>query len=140
MDYEVVDGNTPESFNTYLKKHKLNPSVILQNATFVPRFFPYRHTLMYLQDNLRAMGTATSQQESNLRYADCLVTNTIDTAAAYPEYDFWVCPVGVDSSLFLPMSKNTVRAKYGINEFEKIGIFEEFLRKCHTKCMKMIKK
>ena len=123
LDYSVVGGKTPESFTSYLNTNKKDPAIALQNATFIPRFFAERRTMMYLQDNLRAMGKPSSQQEMNLRDADCHVTNTVDTAVSYPEYDFDICPVGVDSSLFVPMDKDIVRSKHGIQRHEKVGIF-----------------
>jgi len=123
LDYEIVGGKTPESFSAYVTDNTFNPLTILQNATFIPRFFPEKRTLMYLQDNLRAMGSTTSQQELNLKNADCRITNTVDTAASYPEYDFDICPVGVDDILFSPMCKVDVRNKHGIKLSDKIGIF-----------------
>jgi glycosyltransferase involved in cell wall biosynthesis len=78
---------------------------------------------MYLQDNLRAMGSASSQQEANLKSADCLIANTIDTAASYSEFDFEICPIGVDERLFSPLDKSLVRRKYGIPLDCQVGIF-----------------
>ena len=123
FDYEKVEGKTPESFQAYANDKLTDASLILQNASFVPRFFPDKHTLVYLQDNLRAMGKMSVSQEMNLKNADCRVTNTIDIAVSYPEYDFEICPVGVDSKLFRPENKERVRKKYGINLEDKVGIF-----------------
>lgn len=123
LDYKTVGGKTPNSFVKFIHEHNLSTSLVIQNATFVPRFFPETYTLMYLQDNLRAMGAVNLQQESNLRDAEHLVTNSVDTAASYPEYDFDICPVGVDAKLFRPLDKEFVRNKYSINLNEKVGIF-----------------
>ncbi|MDD7805842.1 MAG: glycosyltransferase [Endozoicomonas sp. (ex Botrylloides leachii)] len=123
LDYGIVGGKTPESFQAYAKHNRLSSVIVLQNATFIPRLFVEKYTLMYLQDNLRAMEAVSAQQEANLRDADCWVTNTIDTAASYPEYDFDICPVGIDSDLFFPVSKQVVRSKHGIGANETVGIF-----------------
>ena len=123
LDYATVGGKTPNSFVSYISQNNLVPLVALQNATFVPRFFSDTHTLMYLQDNLRAMGMANALQEENIRGAERLVANTVDTAASYPEYDFEICPVGVDASLFRPLDKNSMRTKYDMALNQRIGVF-----------------
>ena len=106
----------------YIKENHPHTSIIIQNATFINRVDPSVHTVMFLQDDLRLMGRSASQQESNLKFADTLVTNSIQTSLSYPEYDFEIISVGVDEELFSPKNKNSVREKYGFGE-EKIGIF-----------------
>lgn len=123
LDFKKVNGKTPESFNTFVEKNKCAPELVFQNATFVPRFFPDVRTLVYLQDNLRGMGKPNSQQESNLKYAQCRITNTLDAASSYPEYDFDICPVGVNSDLFRPLDKALMREKHGFYSNRPIGIF-----------------
>jgi glycosyltransferase involved in cell wall biosynthesis len=123
LDFDVVGGKTPDSFERHISQLELDPLLVLQNATFIPRFFSTRRTLMYLQDNLRAMGTPSAQQEINLSKAETLVTNTIDTAYSYPEFDFEICPVGVDASLFYPCDKKEMRMKHSIDLNKKVGIF-----------------
>lgn len=123
LDYDTVSGKTPTSFNQYVSKLGYKIKLALQNATFIPRLFPNVRTLMYLQDNLRAMQLVSAQQEINLREAECLVTNTIDTAASYPEYDFDICPVGVDTNLFVPLNRQILREKHDIAISGHVGIF-----------------
>ena len=96
--------------------------VVIQNATFIDRIHPELYTICFLQDDLRGMGKSTVQQEINLRYADKLVTNSIQTSLSYPEYDFEIIPVGVDSELFSPADKSFLRAKHGLNA-GRVGIF-----------------
>jgi glycosyltransferase involved in cell wall biosynthesis len=77
---------------------------------------------MFLQDNLRAMGRRSEQQEKNLKLANKLVTNSLQTALSYPEYNFEIIPIGVSHRLFRPKDKKKMRQKLGY-KFAKIGIF-----------------
>lgn len=123
MDHCVVGGKAAQAFLGYAANQKIFADVVIQNATFVPRFFQSIHTIMYLQDNLRAMGLPSRQQEENLRYGECLLTNTIETAASYPEFDFDICPVGVDHRFFCPLDKKKMRKKHNVGLDQKVGIF-----------------
>lgn len=123
LDFELVNGKSSSSFQEYVDKNNINLALVFQNASFVPYFFPHKYTVSYLQDNLRAMGRTSNSQEMILKNSQCRLTNTIDTAASYPEYDFDICPVGVDEKLFKPLDKNLVRDKYGIKQEDKVGIF-----------------
>lgn len=42
------------------------------------------------------------QQEENLRNADLVVTNSIQTALSYPEFDHEIISVGLNTELFRP--------------------------------------
>ncbi len=114
-DYESKAAN-------YINAQKPNTSIIIQNATFISFIDPSRHTIAFLQDDLRKMERKSAQQEFNLRMANTLVTNSLQTALSYPEYDFEIIPVGVDSDLFVPQSKSDLRKKYQFGA-ERIGIF-----------------
>lgn len=116
------EGNYAKRARRYLKKHYPNLPLIIQNATFLGAVDPDRYTIMFLQDNLRAMGRTSEQQEMNLKLARKLVTNSFTTAASYPEFDFEIIPVGVDEELFHPMDKGFVRKEFSFGN-ERIGIF-----------------
>jgi hypothetical protein len=96
--------------------------VVIQNATFIDRIHPKIYTICFLQDDLRKMGKSSVQQEINLKYADKLVTNSVQTSLSYPEYEFEIIPVGVDSELFRPADKDFLRQKHGLTT-DKVGIF-----------------
>lgn len=123
VDFRTVGKISYEARATdYINKNYPDTEVIIQNASFINRIDPTKHTIVFLQDDLRLMGRSSSQQESNLKFADTLVTNSIQTSLSYPEYDFEIISVGVDAELFSPKNKSSVRKKYGFGE-EKIGIF-----------------
>ncbi|MFA5844416.1 MAG: glycosyltransferase [Coriobacteriia bacterium] len=107
---------------SYIQETLQSIEVIIQNATFIGTVDPSRYTVAFLQDNLRAMGRDTSQQEENMRAARRLVTNSIQTAISYPEYDFDIISVGVDSDLFRPIERAPLREELGFGD-ERIGIF-----------------
>jgi glycosyltransferase involved in cell wall biosynthesis len=96
--------------------------LVIQNATFIDRIHPQIYTICFLQDDLRKMGKSSVQQEINLKYADRLVTNSVQTSLSYPEYEFEIIPVGIDSELFHPADKNLLKQKHGLIT-EKVGIF-----------------
>jgi len=124
VDVAVVGtgGEFAERARSYIRRRYPRATVIIQNATFMDTVDSHRFTIAYLQDNLRGMGRPSEQQERNLRNADILVTNSYLTAAFYPEFDFEIIPVGVDTNLFKPMAKGTLRRKFGFPD-GKIGIF-----------------
>lgn len=106
----------------YIRKNFPKTSIVIQNATFIDLIDPELYTIVFLQDDLRAMGRVSVQQELNLEKADRLVTNSYQTALSYPEYDFKIIPVGVDENLFRPYDKAVLRKKYGFAD-KKTGIF-----------------
>lgn len=123
VDKRIVGNkNFEKRARTYIDQMHPETSIIIQNATFIGTIDSSKHTVAFLQDDLRSMGRQSGQQEANLRLANTRVTNSVQTALAYPEYDFEVIPVGVDSDLFKPRNKHDLRKKYGFGK-ERIGIF-----------------
>lgn len=117
-----TDGPYASLAREYIAKSHPEVAVVIQNATFIDTVDPALYTVAFLQDNLRAMGRDSSQQEKTLSAARIAVTNSLLTALSYPEYDFEIIPVGVDSQLFRPMDKSECRAMHGLGP-ERIGIF-----------------
>lgn len=118
-------GDYAKNAHKHIQYNYPNIQVIIQNATFIGTVYESRYTIAFLQDNLRAMSRPSRiaiEQELNLRLAKKLVTNSITTALSYPEYDFEIIPIGVDSSLFKPMHKAEVRKEFGFGT-GRIGIF-----------------
>ena len=118
----VGQSNFEKRAQAYINMEHPNTSIIIQNATFIGTVDSSKHTLAFLQDDLRLMKRPSSQQEANLRLASTIVTNSVQTSLSYPEYDFEIIPVGVDSELFSPKDKKKLRKKYGFG-LERIGIF-----------------
>jgi len=129
LDYQKVGGTTSFSFNKWFKDNKSYPDLIIQNATFFPKISNEIFTIAFLQDNLRAMRSSSALQENVLSTSQLLVTNSIITAASYPEYAFTIIPVGVDDILFKPQDKSLLRKKHNFDPIKKIGIFVGSLNK-----------
>lgn len=91
-----VHGDYAENARNYIQEHYPKVEVILQNATLIDTVDESRYTIAFLQDDIRSRGIPNDQQEGNLRRADKLVTNSIQTALSYPEYDFEIISDGVD--------------------------------------------
>lgn len=115
-------GDYASNARNYIQTHYPDVEVIIQNATFINIVDSTRYTIAFLQDDLRSMGRASGQQEETLRRASKLVTNSLQTALSYPEYDFEIIPVGVDLDLFKPLNKGVVRQECGFGP-GRIGIF-----------------
>ncbi len=122
MDTLHVTQNFEKEAKKYIKENYPESAVVVQNATFIDLIDRDHFTILYLQDNLRAMGRKSFQQEANLKHADLLVTNSNITAASYPEFDFAIIPIGVDDTLFHPLNKKIVRSEFNIPD-TKVGIF-----------------
>lgn len=103
-----IQGDYATNARNYIEEHYPDVEVIIQNATFINTVDPSRYTIAFLQDDLRSMGRANEQQEENLRRANKLVTNSLQTALSYPEYDFEVIPVTQDSMQKWHQLLNTV--------------------------------
>ncbi|WP_088228065.1 glycosyltransferase [Desulfosporosinus sp. FKB] len=116
-----LKGNYTDNTRNYIYRHHPEVEVILQNATFIT-IDESRYTIAFLQDNVRSLDMGNALQEENLRRADRLVTNSIQTALAYPEYDFEIIPGGVDLEAFKPLDKEKVRAELNFAS-GRIGIF-----------------
>jgi glycosyltransferase involved in cell wall biosynthesis len=124
IDSRIVGTKGPfaDLARDFIREQQPDVAVIVQNASFIELVNPERYTIAFLQDNLRAMGRDSSQQERNLAGASMAVTNSVLTAMAYPEFDFELIPVGVDAELFHPMNKLDCRAQLGLG-MERVGIF-----------------
>lgn len=119
--------NTNPQLNIMIKRYldtllpRPNKIIIIQNATFIGTIDSNRHTVMYLQDDLRKMGrgnhTNGRQQTQNLKAAATRVCNSLITAKSYPEFKFEIIPIGVNHELFSPSSQRTEQKK------KPIGIF-----------------
>lgn len=123
IDHGIAQGRSNLAFKKLIEKLNIKISFVFQNATFIPVIFPSKYTVLYLQDNLRRMNNISQMQEKNLRTAHGLVTNVSNNAASYPEFDFDICPIGVDENLFSPNDKTKLRKKYGFEQDAFIGIF-----------------
>jgi len=117
-----TDAPYPALARDFIRAHYPDVSVIVQNATFIDTVDPDVFTIAFLQDDLRAMGRDSYQQEKNLKAARVAVTNSLLTALSYPDFDFTIIPVGVDSDLFRPLDRAECRAMHGLGG-ERIGIF-----------------
>jgi glycosyltransferase involved in cell wall biosynthesis len=122
VDTRVVGKEGSYSKNARINRNHPAIRVIIQNATFIGTVDETRYTIAFLQDDLRAMNRTSIAQERNLQLARKLVTNSITTALSYPEHDFEIIPVGVDSTLFAPMNKSEMRKEFGFAD-ERVGIF-----------------
>ncbi len=122
MDILGSTDNFTENASNYIFKNFPESSIVIQNATFIDLLNPERFTISYLQDNLRAMGRKSYQQEANLKHSNILVTNSKLTALSYPEYNFEIIPIGVDDKLFHPMDKKSLSAEFKFPD-ARTGIF-----------------
>ncbi len=124
VDERVVGTNGDMAFRlrNYLQEHYPEVPVIIQNASFIGLVDAKRYTIAFLQDDLRSMGRNSVKQERNLKLAQKVVANSVQTALSYSEYDFEIIPVGTDTNLFHPMNKTEVRQELGFGK-EKIAIF-----------------
>ncbi|MCB8818461.1 glycosyltransferase [Desulfosporosinus shakirovi] len=124
IDRHIVgpEEDYTEKARRYITEHYPEVEVILQNATFMNIVDQSRYTIAFLQDDFRSVGMPNTQQEENLRQANKLVANSIQTALSYPEYDFEIISGGVDLEFFKPMNKEEVRQEFCFGT-ERIGIF-----------------
>ncbi len=115
-------GDFGDNVRRYIAQYYPEVEVIIQNATPISYVDPSRYTIAFLQDNLRAMGWHSEQQERNLCQAQKRVSNSWENLLYYPEYDFTIIPVGIDLDLFKPMDKAALRREFAF-EAQQIGIF-----------------
>ncbi|CQR71220.1 Putative glycosyltransferase EpsE [Sporomusa ovata DSM 2662] len=100
VDTRIVgENNFSLAAKKYIDSQHPEVSVVLQNATCIDFVDQEKFTIAFLQDDLRQMGKPSLQQERNLKLAHKLVTNSIQTALSYPEYDFEIIPIGVEETL-----------------------------------------
>lgn len=124
IDTRIVgnQGDYAENTRKYIEEHYPDVEVIIQNATPIGYIDTSRYTVAFLQDNLRAMGWRSEQQEGNLQQAQKRVSNSLENLSYYPEFDFTVIPVGIDTDLFKPMDKSELRREFDLTA-DRIGIF-----------------
>lgn len=115
--------NFPEKTQEYVNLHFKEAQICIQNASFLDVLLPQLHTVAFLQDDLRQMNRTSPQQEDTLLLSTSHVSNSIFTAASYPEYDFTIINIGVDTELFTPGDKKSARTKHSIPLEKKVGIF-----------------
>lgn len=124
VDKRVVGSdNFEKEAKKYIGNNYPNTKIIIQNASFINYIDPSRYTIVFLQDNLRAMQKKSSTQEKNLKKADLVITNSLEIAYSYDEFDMEIIPIGVNHELFKPMNKEAARKKAGLTSHKKIGIF-----------------
>ena len=117
------EGNFEQKARQYINKNYSETKIIVQNATFMDVVDQDHYIIAFLQDDLRSMGQESDQQESNLKIANKIVANSIQTALSYSDFDCAVLPIGADPQLFRPMNKKELRIRHGFSDSEKIGIF-----------------
>jgi glycosyltransferase involved in cell wall biosynthesis len=124
VDTHLVETQGDYAVNAYnfIRRHYPKVEVIIQNAAVMNIVDQSRYTIAFLQDDLRSLGLSNAQQEENLRRADKLVTNSLQTALSYPEYEFEIISGAVDLELFKTMKKGEVRQEFGFGP-GLIGIF-----------------
>jgi hypothetical protein len=97
--------------------------LIIQNATYIEKISNKIFTISYLQDVHNKGSRIHQRQLEVLRNSQLLVTNSEFTAEQYPDFNFKVIPIGIDSEIFKPMDKNSLRTKHKFDLTKKIGIF-----------------
>lgn len=123
VDNRVVgEKNFSNKAKMFIHQRHPDTKVIIQNASFIDFIDKDIYTIVFLQDDLRSMEKQSSQQEMNLKLAHKIVTNSFQTASVYKDYPCEVIPVGLDSELFSPKDKSSLRIKHGFEE-KKTGIF-----------------
>ncbi|MDO9399731.1 MAG: glycosyltransferase [bacterium] len=124
VDKKIVkeEKNFEQKAREYINKNHVDTKIIIQNASFIKTIDSSRYAIMFLQDDLRSMGKTSIHQEANLKIANKIVVNSMQTALAYSDYDCEIIPIGIDHSLFKPMDKNKIKTKHKFGD-EKIGIF-----------------
>ncbi|HBV88698.1 MAG TPA: glycosyl transferase family 2 [Desulfosporosinus sp.] len=115
-------GDYAANARKYIRQHYPGVDVILQDATSMNIVDKSRYTIAVLQDDFRSMGIPNTQHEENLRQADKLVANSIQTALSYPEFDFEIISGGVNLNLFKRMNQEEVRQEFCFGSGQ-IGIF-----------------
>ena len=99
--------NWNDAVKAYIDEHHPDCQIIIQNATFIPFIDDSRYSIVYLQDNLRAMNRRDAGQDSTLTRANRIVTNSILTTKSYPEHNMDIISIGIDEELFKPVVKSS---------------------------------
>lgn len=125
MDMEMVgwgEKGFASRVRRFLARQHSEVDMVIQNATFLETIDKERYTVVYLQDDLRAMGRRDERQEQNIRHANLRICNSFRTAASYSEFFWTVIPIGVDTDLFRPGDKEKTRAALHLPH-QRTGIF-----------------
>lgn len=141
IDLNVVGthGDFATNARNTIQEHYPEVEVILQNATFINAVDETCFTIAFLQDDLRSRGRASELQEGNLRRANKLVTNSLQIALSYSEYNFEVIPSGVDSmqkwhkmltSVFQELMISKTKSKKEIKRY-KVSIIITTYKRTH---------
>ncbi|MHB1952283.1 MAG: glycosyltransferase [Sulfobacillus sp.] len=98
-------------------------TVLLRNASFLGQIDFVGTRISYLQDNFRQLNYDTSEQLRTLDSSHHIFTNSVATAAWYPEYEMTVVPIGVDAGTFSPKDRAAMRERHGYSRSDVVGIF-----------------
>jgi glycosyltransferase involved in cell wall biosynthesis len=99
-------------------------TVIIQNSAFMGKVSDAHFTIAFLQDNLRGMGRLDPTQEWILRTSQIIVSNSQETAKAYPEFNPVAIPIGIDSTIFYVKGNGwESKEKYQIPHNRLVGVF-----------------
>jgi hypothetical protein len=88
----LTTNNSKEKINTIIKNNYPKTSIIIKNATSSNFINPELYTICFIEDDLRKAGKRSNIQEINLKYCNKRVTNSIEIAIYYSEYDFEIIP------------------------------------------------
>jgi hypothetical protein len=88
----IINNNSKEKINKIIKNNYPKTSIIIKNATSSNFINPELYTICFIEDDLRKAGKRNVIQEINLKYCDKRVTNSIEIAISYAEYDFEIIP------------------------------------------------
>ena len=88
----LLINNSIEKINKIIKNNYPKTKIIIKNATSANFINPELYTICFIEDDLRKFGKRNIQQEINLKYCNKRVTNSIEIAISYAEYDFEIIP------------------------------------------------
>lgn len=93
IDAKILTINdSKEKINKIIKNNYPKTKIIIKNATSANFINPELYTICFIEDDLRKFGKRNIQQEINLKYCNKRVTNSIEIAISYAEYDFEIIP------------------------------------------------
>jgi hypothetical protein len=88
----LTTNNSKEKINQIIKNNYPKTSIIIKNATSSNFIHPEMYTICFIEDDIRKAGKRNNIQEINLKYCNKRVTNSIEIAISYAEYDFEIIP------------------------------------------------
>ena len=93
IDAKLLRTNhSKEKINRIIKNNYPKTSIIIKNATSSNFINRELYTICFIEDDLRKAGKRNAIQEINLKYSNKRVTNSIEIAISYAEYDFEIIP------------------------------------------------